>query len=224
MKSPGSGIDLPALNFYEFTGIVIPGSVTLVGLGYLFDLGNLDVLLTPRDFGSLGVHLILAYVAGHLIQAVGNAIEAGYWRLWKGMPTDWPIVRAKYNDFPSARDTIYSLTNHEVPAGTQEEQLQQWRPLVGRVRSSIYASGRAARLEVFNGNYGMFRGLLAAVVVLGLIGWQSTLMGASVLYPVLVTLAVLAVYRMHRFGMHYAKELFANAAELAKKGSAAGSS
>ena len=33
--------------------------------------------------------MVLAYVVGHLIQALGNLIEQLFWALQGGMPTDW---------------------------------------------------------------------------------------------------------------------------------------
>ncbi len=203
-------------DFYEFVGIIVPGTVILVSAGLLFDLGTFDDLLLPTAFGSLGIHLVLAYVSGHLVQAIGNGIEWLYWLPWRGMPTDWPISRPKQDEFPKALDAICQLTHQEHPSGSHKEQRKEWKRLVGQARSIIYATGRAGRLQVFNGNYGMFRGVLAAFAVTALFGWLSSELDSYVLYPALVGLAILTGYRMHRFAKHYAKELFANAAELAK--------
>jgi hypothetical protein len=48
-------------------------------------------IIKERAFsaGDLGLFLVIAYVAGHLTQAVGNVLESLWWRAWGGWPTDW---------------------------------------------------------------------------------------------------------------------------------------
>ena len=205
---------LRAIDFYEFVGIVVPGSVLLVSVGYLLSAAKLAALLAPEAFGSFGVHVILAYVVGHLLQGLGNVIESLYWRAWKGMPTDWPVTSPANPQFIGAKSAVLTLCGYTGPSNATLG-LAEWRVLVARVRSTIYVSGRASRLQFFNGNYAMFRGLLAAEAVISLTAWWSTA-GRTVLYPAIGLAILLTAYRMHRFGVHYAQELFANAAELAE--------
>jgi hypothetical protein len=72
--------------------------------------------------------------------------------------------------------------------------------------SVVAAAGRAARVDMFNGNYGLVRGLAAAFLIL-LAAAIVTAKGLLVI-GVLIALFVLAVQRMDRFGRHYALELF----------------
>jgi hypothetical protein len=201
-------------DFYEFVAIIIPGSAFLVGIGYLFGVEKLDALLKPQTFGGLGVHLVLAYVTGHLLQGIGNGIESIYWRAWKGMPTDWPITRPGGSSFPGAKSTTLAACGISE-SDSRPTNLTEWRALVAQARSTVYASGRAGRLQFFNGNYGLFRGLLAAELTIGLVAWWSPISRPRV-YVFLFVLALLTGYRMHRFGKHYAYELFANVRELAR--------
>src|SRR5712664_2864678 len=77
------------LTFYEQVGIIIPGTVLLFGL--LFYIPMLKELLAKDgvSVGQLGVFVLLAYAAGHLVAAFGNGIEALMWKPMGGMPTDW---------------------------------------------------------------------------------------------------------------------------------------
>jgi len=77
------------LDFYEFTGIFVPGVVTSVGLCLL--VPSLQVTMIGKDMslGSFGLFAILSYAVGHLIQAVGHVVEIVWWKAWGGMPTDW---------------------------------------------------------------------------------------------------------------------------------------
>ncbi len=62
-------------DFYEFAGVIAPGAVVLYVLWLI--LPDVAPFLTTRELsiGSLGLFVILAYVAGHLVQAVGNGLE-----------------------------------------------------------------------------------------------------------------------------------------------------
>ena len=80
-------------DFYEFTGILAPGATVLTGAILLFPGWGLHALIKDISIGGMGVFVVLAYVLGHLVQAVGNGIESVWWKLWGGRPTDW--VRTK---------------------------------------------------------------------------------------------------------------------------------
>jgi len=197
------------VDFYEFVSLIVPGSALFVVIGYVFDIRGMDSLLAPQDFGSLGIHLILAYITGHLLQAVGGFLETLYWKAWKGMPSDWPVSRPQKPDSSIAKAAVEELCKQKTT------DLRQWRTLVAQARSTVYSSGRAGRLHVFNANYSMFRGLVAAELIVGASAWVSSL-DPVVFYPILVAVVLLTGYRMHRFALHYARELFANVAELVR--------
>jgi hypothetical protein len=77
------------MSFYEQVGLVIPGAVLLFGL--LFYFPALSALLAKDGIsvGQLGIFMLLAYAAGHLIAAAGNLLETILWRPFGGMPTNW---------------------------------------------------------------------------------------------------------------------------------------
>lgn len=224
MKMTNQPIKLPEIGFYDFVGVIVPGTVLLVGTDFLFNIEELEPLLIPESFGSLGTHLVLAYLIGHLLQAIGNAFERIYWKLWHGMPTDWPVTRPELTRFSQAIDVICQLTGQEKPTGNIDARLKEWRRLVAQARSTIYANGRAARIQVFNGIYGMFRGVLASLIIGALLGWRSTEINMFTLYTALILLGILTGLRMHRFALHYATELFASAGSLAKESKATNAS
>jgi hypothetical protein len=203
------------VDFYEFVGILIPGSAILVSFKYLMNLQELNNLFAPQSLGGLGIHLMLAYVVGHLLQALGNGLETVYWGRQRGMPTDWPASRP--NDLSQdAVSAVLKLCNHrDIEA--KQITIAQWRGLISQARSTVYASNRSERLHIFNGNYGMFRGLLAAEIIVGIAAiW--TQVNHWLFYAVLLLIMFLTIYRMHRFAILYANELFANVKELLRVG------
>ena len=77
------------LTFYEQVGIVIPGSVLMVGLLFYFPALNALVAKDGVTLGQFGIFLLLSYAAGHFIAALGNLLESVLWWLFGGMPSDW---------------------------------------------------------------------------------------------------------------------------------------
>lgn len=206
-----------SFDFYEFVAILVPGSLFLVSTSLLFDLGAYAPYFTPVDLGSFGVFVILAYLAGHLIQAVGNWFEYGFWWLFKGMPSDWPITHSTSAGNSIVIESICNLTHQNKPDGSAKEILPMWQALVRQGRSTVYATpGRATRLQFFLGNYDMFRGIVAASILIAIEGAVSQKSPGGVFYAGIAGIFLLALYRMYRFAQHYCRELFANIAELSK--------
>jgi len=79
-------------DFYEFAGVIAPGTVILLAAGLIWPdyLGALHKLAVT--LGGFGLALVLAYVGGHLLQAVGNLLESVWWKINGGRPSDWPCT------------------------------------------------------------------------------------------------------------------------------------
>ncbi|MFC1869826.1 hypothetical protein ACFLYE_00975 [Chloroflexota bacterium] len=198
-------------DFYEFVALIIPGSVLMISIGLLLRVDPIFSVLIPESFGELGAHVLVAYLAGHLLQGIGNYIEFLYWKLWKGMPTDWPISRKKAEIFPRANASILNITG-----ASRVEDIRNWRGLVAQARSLVYSEGRANRLQYFNGTYGLFRGVVAAGLIVASFAWNSP-MNIAWVYLVIVLIIGISLNRMHRFAVHYANELFATVSVLVSR-------
>jgi len=194
-------------DFYEFAGVLCPGVVLLYSAAMIIP----EFAPIARDqsvsLGGLGLFVVLSYVAGHLVQAFGNLLESGIWWVFGGMPTDW--VRTRKHSL---------LADQQIASIEQRLMDQMGKPLASLTREDWYAvtrsayaavsnAGRAARVDTFNGNYGLFRGLFAAFLFSALMTvatfsfkWHTVV--------ILLACALLATYRMRRFGVHYGRELF----------------
>lgn len=200
-------------DFYSVAGVIAPGMVFIVGMVLFFFPDHSKDLMTISSvsLGSLGVGLILAYVAGQLVQAIGNGIEAVWWWFWGGMPTDW--VRSGNRELiaPSQRTLVEARIRVAVndPAFTLANTTERhWYAITRQVYAAVAAANRSARIDVFNGNYGLCRGIAAGLFVLlvtsAIVRWRAW--RAEV---ILAALIALAVYRMHRFAVRYGREVFA---------------
>ncbi|HZP00482.1 MAG TPA: hypothetical protein VFD30_09330 [Terriglobia bacterium] len=198
-------------DFYEFAGVIAPGTVVLWGAALLQP--KFRTLLISKDLtvGGLGLFVILAYVAGQLVQAVGNGVETVWWRLWGGMPTDWIRTgRGSLLSEPQAKalhEHLGSRLKLQLPASMREISAKAWMGVTRQVYAAVAAQGRAGRIDTFNGNYGLNRGIVSSLLVLSALAivshcayWRQALLCLAI--------AAVALSRMHRFGKHYARELF----------------
>lgn len=213
-------------DFYEFAGVIAPGVVVLLAAGliwpdYLGSVQKLDVTL-----GGFGLALLLAYVAGHLLQAVGNLLEAVFWKVLGGWPSDWPRT-GKGNlisqpQIAKLQEHVRTCLGYDDFSFGPELTAKAWHPVFRQIYAAVRAAGRDDRAHTFNGNYGMFRGIAAAALVstsaiLVTQGWHSWPLCLSFLVA-----AALAILRMHRFAKHYVRETLVQFISLPQKSGGAG--
>jgi hypothetical protein len=198
------------ISFYDQAGIITPGAVLLFGM--MFYNPSLQNVLTKDgvSVGGLGIFIIISYASGHLLAALGNVIEKLYWQCKGGMPSNW-IVGPKPRLLSSTQIAkVEALT--EARLGLTIPHLAElttstWFPIFRQIYSDVEKHGKPGRGDTFNGIYGLNRGLCAAALALAVfILFQAPaewivslgLLGVSLVY----------LYRMHRFGVHYAQEIY----------------
>lgn len=192
--------------FYEYAGIIIPGSVLLLGCAWLWPEFVSLAGTQGVTVGALGIFAIAAYAAGQLIQGVGNWIEWLWWSFWGGLPSR-QILGGKLVSAEQHKRIIAALEKTGTHTGAVSDLSKpDWLAIVREVYSVVSSAGKAARVDTFLGNYGLLRGLAAAFVAL-LVAEVALGRGAYPAYTLLLLL-FLSLQRMHRFGQHYALELF----------------
>lgn len=203
-------------DFYEFAGILAPGATALTGILLIAPNFTVPDLIRELSVGGLGLFAIFAYVVGHLVQGLGNGIEWAWWRLYGGLPTDW--VRTKPNRLlaPAQLSAMEGLLKKRLGLGDIEISRtteDQWAALTRQIYAAVAGAGRAGRLDVLNGNYGLHRGIGAALLLVLATGVASRSVNCTFVGGTLAGLA-LAMFRMHRFGRSYARELFVQFLQL----------
>jgi hypothetical protein len=194
--------------FYEQVGIVIPGAVLLFGLLQFFPALRTLFGADGVSLGELGIFFLLAYAAGHLVAAVGNVGENIGWRISGGMPSDWVIKTSTNLISPQQLELLDARVRSRLAIDVLSVRgLAQkvWRPISRQLYADVMRNGKPDRIDTFNGNYGLNRGLAASTLLLAGVAaskahWAvgSVLIAASAIYG----------YRAYRFGVHYARELY----------------
>jgi hypothetical protein len=175
------------------------------------------------NLGGLGVFVLIAYATGHLLGAIGNLIEAVHWRTRGGMPTSWIVGTRPRLLSPEQIARLEAVVRKRLglDIGLLDTfNAEAWLPISRQIDADVQTHGKNSRMETFNGNYGLSRGLCAAMVALAV--------GSQLLQPrrwfVSLTFAAVSaayLYRMHRFGVRYARELYSEFLLLPPDASAA---
>lgn len=199
-------------DFYEFAGILVPGTIVLAALYLAFPSSHALLGTDGLSIGEFGLAVILAYAAGHIVQGFGNLLEKAWWRPWGGMPTDW--VGAGKGDLISSDQAAALAHSLRVMLGKPDFEMRPgtrpagWYGTTRQIYAAVAKAGQAGRIDTFNGNYGLCRGLAAALCMALVIGVAQTGLCHWPLMLCLLGGVAMCVYRMHRFGVHYARELF----------------
>lgn len=190
---------------YEYTGVIVPGSILVVAIALQHPL-ILPSISSSLSLGDLGLMLILAFVAGHFVQAAGNVWEAIIWKLLGGMPTS-RVFNDNQNLIASDQKTRL-LDKLKQDFGDEIGKHRNDRAYMREIFIAVRKHGSIERIEKFNRTYGFMRGtsvsfLLSAVMVLASNpeNWRISV--------VLTGICGVFTYRMIRFGNHYARELLA---------------
>ncbi|WP_372399859.1 hypothetical protein ABMY26_33915 [Azospirillum sp. HJ39] len=197
------------LSLYEQVGIVIPGTTVLFGLFFVSPELKAMFLRDGFGLGDFGLFVTVSYVAGHLVAAVGNALETLYWKPFGGMPSVWIAKAGQTVIAPSQAEKLERLIGSRLglPIPTICGMAPgEWHQVFMQMTADVRASKADGRAEIFNANYGLNRGIAAGLLVVAVTNlvlaptsWRVTLV-ALVLFG-------LALSRMHRFGVHYARAM-----------------
>jgi hypothetical protein len=163
------------------------------------------------SIGGLGLFLLISYAAGHLAAALGNIMEACLWQVGGGRPSNWIIKDKNRLLAPEQIDSLEMLIKQrlrlDIPP-VRGMDPKQWFPISRQIYADVMSHGKSAKIDSFNGNYGLNRGLAAALLALVLLSlafsetdWRVTLG--------LLPIAMIYMYRMYRFSVSYASELYA---------------
>lgn len=198
-------------SFYEFVAVFLPGAVLLGGAAGLYEETRLWI--TSKDFGAsqLGLFIIASYVLGHLLQCLGNLLEFLFW-IGRGKPSHW-ITRENIPYLTSNQTESLPALYEDLTKSPITNRLslskKETRNLTGSLFTYIRQQGQTDRIDTFNGNYGLFRGIASGLSILIA---MSFIIGSQIYVSLfLIICLVCALIRMNRFGIHYASELYRQA-------------
>ena len=165
-------------SFYDFLGYIIPGAILLLAVIYWAEsvLGfDLVTVGSISGVGQTTLFLIVAYLVGHVMQALGQQLEVreiGRWGGYFSVQFLRPDSTFYTDDFRrkllDAADDTFHLAPLEDPPDDQarDKRLQE---IFGLCYAYVTQRGIAQYAEIHNATYGFFRGTLVlwiSVIVL----------------------------------------------------------
>ena len=196
-------------SIYEFGGILAPGSIVLIAAMFFFP--QFGVILSKQNLsvGDLGIFVILAYVAGQLIQTVGNFLEMVIWKLFGGWPQTWLLksraLALDSSQLERLRESVKNDFDFKIPERDSHVFRKSWLTISREIHVKLLRKKEGKRLEIFNGYYGLNRGVSAAFLSIAV--FLTFREPHNPLYLIFFSLAGLAAYRMYRFSIHFSREL-----------------
>ncbi len=208
------------LSAYEYGAVIGPGALFLYGVMLLAPPAS--PLLNPSGLtvGDLGVFLILAFVAGQILQSAGNLLETAVWRISGGWPTERLLLGRALSggsgrdsrilnevQIDGLRASLSKVLRYDV---TFDARSTPWDLIYRAMYAEISNTQRTSRIDSFNRSYGMLRGITVALAALGLIVIVVALPAKTSGFwmgGMLLALSVVTGIRMVRFGENYAMEL-----------------
>lgn len=192
---------------YEVIGVITPGSVVTLLMALQWPEFRALLGQEGLSVGGLGVFVVTCFVVGHLVQAAGNLVDGLVW-MPRGLPTAW--VRHPHQQLitPAQREQLQARIVAMEPGAADIAVLDRaaWRGVTARMYGRVNTAGRAGRIDICNRTYGLSRGLAAAFLVSGV--WLA-IDAAKPTSPAILawSLAAVALFRMVRAGVHYARSL-----------------
>ena len=100
-----------------------------------------ELLLTKNPgAGNLGIFVLVAYMTGNIVQAVGNLLEKLWWRLWHGMPTE---LGYRTTGDKCSHHADHSPETAETARWAETQQPRDYRRWSGENRAA--SSGKSTR-------------------------------------------------------------------------------
>ncbi len=201
---------------YEYVGLIAPGAIVTIGIFLEFPAARAELLSKDFSLGSLGIFLIISFAIGHLVAAIGNAIEGPVLKISGGLPSD--KVRSENQTLISSSQR---LRLNEKARNAQGDAFDlstvskgDWYAITREIYAEVAAAKTSSRVDSFNRQYGLLRGVGSAFSLLTI--WFLVNLKAapwsnwSGLIPAAFTAVacLLSFVRMTRFANNYARELF----------------
>jgi len=198
------------VNAYEYVGVIAPGAVVIFAVTLVSPQVKQLIVDGGTTLGGLGLFLILSFIVGHLLQGLGNWFENIFWMCFNGMPTNW-VKRESQNILANEQRNLLVQKISEIhPEINDIGQLndKEWYSITREIYAMVRTAAKADRVDAFNRNYGLLRGIAVSFLATSVGAFFVVNLSKWKIFVALAVFTVLAVYRMYRFAVIYARELF----------------
>jgi len=187
-------------SFYEFVGILVPGVIFLYSLHLIIEVAVQKQIIDFDKIGESIIFIIICYGLGHILQAAGNIFELIIWFIYGGVPTQWLSNKNRFGN--NLFDEKFNKTVVNKITVTFGENIKDYGKLCYNL---LFDKEKTKRIDIFNSNYSLFRGLTVTFLLLIPICIYYFNFKIA-LIPII--LFFISTIRMIRFAKYYATEIF----------------
>ena len=198
---------MPKFEFdtFEFVGLIAPGGMVLLAFAALHP----DLLRLGDPAVVIGMLILLAYVVGNLIAAIGNAAEdlhlwecLGIKKLEALSNDDWIEKRYISQDQLEPLKQLVRHRLHRYDLGNKGSS--QRKTATRQIMLLVLGLRYPGRVETFSGMLSLSRGLTISFIASAILALVAHQYLAAALC---IGAMALAVYRMWKFEASYSREL-----------------
>jgi hypothetical protein len=187
-------------SFYEFVGILVPSAILLYATQIIIEIVYQKQIV---DFGKLGesiIFVIICYGVGHTLQSLGNIVENAVWFLYGSKPTGWLTKKNRFG-----KTLFENPLNQRIEEKVKHKFGDDIKDYGSLTYNLLFQNGKTSRIDIFNGNYSLFRGLAISFLLITVMcgyffDWKIT--------GIAIIPFILSLMRMVRFAKYYATETF----------------
>jgi len=152
----------PKLNFYDFVGYLIPGTIFLLNIYWIFaGFFITDISFNLKSIGDSFLFLVLSYLFGHIIQSYANKFEEKNIKENGSWESDHYLKPE--NEFYSKefKNNLYSAIKDQFNIDIEKEVNNKKRvqEVFNLCYTLIVQENLSSQTDIFNGFYGLYRGL-----------------------------------------------------------------
>ncbi len=187
-------------SFYEFVGIIVPSAIFLYSAQLIIEFAYQKQIVDFGKIGETAIFIIVCYGVGQILQSLGNILESVVWFIYGGMPSKWLTSKNRFGN------NLFDNPLNDKMRDKVKLQFGDGITDYGRLTYNfVFLKDKTARIDIFNGNYSLFRGLSFSFLLITIMcgfyfNWQTTAL-ATIPF-------VLSILRMLRFAKYYATETF----------------
>jgi hypothetical protein len=195
-------------NPFEFKSIIIPGGYVLSFL--LITHPSLESFIATITFGGFSLFVFLSFIVGQLINSLSYFQEKLLWYFFCGMPTDWVLgenrQKKRWAKFLTETQILKlaELIQKKLSIDLNSVHSNDYRAVIHQLRLNIH-NVNLQRLVDHNTHYCLHRALSTASILLAC---YFLFLDSWFISSILFIFVTLFSYRMYKFGIYYARELF----------------
>jgi hypothetical protein len=218
-------------NLYDFLADLLPGLLVLWCLEQLLKVRGVTLpIVFSGNLAEASMLIVFGFIAGLFLQRLGERLMDPVLKwLWQGFPsgrwllpdnTEYPF-KARVIELVSKRFGV--VPEADAPAGLSAEEIKKRRIVTNQAifylcYNYIDQHKLSERPLIFNAQYGMFRGLLTAFVIILILSvgllwkfwandWRSNLMSMISTF-LLIPLIWLAYAGCKKRGENFARSIY----------------